>query len=280
MVSFHTAKLIRMALQEDLGTGDVTTDHLVAPDAAGVAKIIAKEPITLCGLDVARQVFAALDPDVEFMAHVQDARQIDAGAEIATIRAAMRALLSGERTALNFLQRLSGVATHVRRYVEKLPDRRVRLVDTRKTTPGWRVLEKYAVRCGGAGNHRMGLADGVLIKDNHIVAAGGISAAIEKIRGAASHLMKIEIEVSNLAEAMEAVENGADIIMLDNMGLAEIRQAVDKINGRAEVEVSGGIQEGDLDALSRTGVDIISVGALTHAARSVDISMRIARDPS
>jgi nicotinate-nucleotide pyrophosphorylase (carboxylating) len=280
MVSFQTEKLIQMALQEDIGTGDVTTDHLIAPDAKGFGRMIAKEPITLCGLDVARQVFAALDPSVEFISHFADAQQIDAGTEIVTIHAKMRALLTGERTALNFLQRLSGVATHVRRHVEKLSGSRVRLVDTRKTTPGWRALEKYAVRCGGGSNHRMGLADGILIKDNHIAAAGGISAAIGKIRTRASHLMKIEIEVSDIAEAMEAVENGADVIMLDNMGIEAIRQAVEKIGGRAEVEVSGGIQEGDLEALSQTGVDIISVGALTHAARSVDISMRIDRNPA
>ena len=220
-------------------------------------------------------MFAALDPNVEFTSPCTDGQQVDSGREIAVVQSKMNALLTGERTALNFLQHLSGIATHVRRHVEKLSSASVRLVDTRKTTPGWRILEKYAVRCGGAGNHRMSLADGILIKDNHIAAAGGITAAIETIRSRASHLLKVEVEVSNLAEAMEAIENHADIVMLDNMRIAEIRQAVKAIDGRAHVEVSGGVQEGDLEALSRTGVDIISVGALTHGARSVDISMRI-----
>jgi nicotinate-nucleotide pyrophosphorylase (carboxylating) len=184
-------------------------------------------------------------------------------------------LLKGERTALNFLQRLSGIATHVRAFVEALGDSTVRLVDTRKTTPGWRVLEKYAVRVGGAENHRSGLYDGVLIKDNHIVAAGGVGAAITRVRQKISHLVKIEVETFDMQQVREALAAKADVIMLDNMDIAKIQDAVREIDGRALVEVSGGVQKQDLSALAATGVDIISVGALTHAARCVDLSMRL-----
>ncbi len=187
----------------------------------------------------------------------------------------LRSLLYGERTALNFLQRLSGIATHVRPYVEAVQAHPVRLVDTRKTTPGWRVLEKYAVRIGGAANHRMGLYDGVLIKDNHIAACGSITTAVTRVRAHTSHLVKTEVEVSTLAEVTEALQAGADVIMLDNMDLDQIRTAVAKINHQAIVEISGNVSLEKLPDLAATGVDIISVGALTHQARSVDISMRI-----
>jgi nicotinate-nucleotide pyrophosphorylase (carboxylating) len=194
---------------------------------------------------------------------------------IAEVTGRLRALLTGERTALNFLQRLSGIATNVSNYMLKIPPGRPRLVDTRKTTPGLRVLEKYAVRCGGAGNHRMGLYGGILIKDNHIAVAGGVARAIDRVKRQAPHLMKIEVEVSDIGSTIQALEAGADVIMLDNMELDKISEAVKIIGGRAEVEVSGGVTKTDLSSLASTGVDIISVGALTHAARSVDISMRL-----
>lgn len=268
-------RLIDWALEEDIGSGDITTDYLVAPEADGQGRIIAKESLTLAGLDVARQVFAGLDPETVFLAAYSDGDTVDQGTVVATINARMTALLRGERTALNFLQRLSGIATHVRSFMRYLENSRVRLVDTRKTTPGWRVLEKYAVRIGGAGNHRMGLYDGVLIKDNHIVAAGGIANAVTRLRSQVSHLTKIEVETATQQEVQEAIDSGADVIMLDNMDITAIKAAVALIDGRALVEVSGGVTQNDLQALVETGVDLISSGALTHSARAVDLSMKI-----
>jgi len=194
---------------------------------------------------------------------------------IAEVEGGLSTLLTGERTALNFIQRLSGIATNVRGYVNKLKNHNIRLVDTRKTAPGWRTLEKYAVRVGGAFNHRMGLYDGVLIKDNHIAVCGGVKQAIEKVRKRVSHLTRIEVEVANISELEDAVACGADVIMLDNMDIPHIKEAVEYIDERAVIEISGGVTIEDIDKLADTGVDIISVGALTHAARSVDISMRI-----
>lgn len=267
--------LIDLALKEDYGSGDITTDNLIDPALKGVGEIIAKEPLVIAGIDIVDQVFHHIDPQVSISPKHKDGDMVQKGEIILTIEGAMRSLLIGERTALNFLQRLSGIATQVRSYVDVLSGKNVRLVDTRKTTPGWRVLEKYAVRVGGADNHRMGLYDGVLIKDNHIVASGGIEKSIEKIRGKVPHLIKIEIEVSNLEEVKEAITSGADIIMLDNMDLGQITEAVKLINGKATIEVSGNVTKTKLAELADTGVDIISVGALTHSARCVDISMKI-----
>jgi nicotinate-nucleotide pyrophosphorylase (carboxylating) len=269
------AKLIDLALAEDIGPADVTTANLVAPEARGSGQIVAKEPLVLAGLAVARKVFERLDPDIAWRPHHTDGDAVEAGAAVLTVSGRLQALLTGERVALNFLQRLSGIATQVRAYTAKIPGEGARLVDTRKTTPGWRVLEKYAVRVGGAGNHRMGLYDGVLIKDNHIAACGGIAAAVARIRGRISHLMKIEVEVSTLAEVREALAVGVEVIMLDNMEIGQIREAVALIDGEAVIEVSGNVTATRLARLARTGVDIISVGALTHSARCVDMSMRI-----
>jgi nicotinate-nucleotide pyrophosphorylase (carboxylating) len=272
----HTIKkLIAAALSEDIGTGDITTDNLVAREQTGTAVIIAKEPMVLAGLDVARQVFETLDPGLKIGTRHTDGDELAVGSRIMSLAGHLGSLLYGERTALNFLQRLSGIATHVRPYAAAVDNFPVRLVDTRKTTPGWRVLEKYAVRVGGAANHRMGLFDGVLIKDNHIAACGGITTAVTRVREHISHLVKIEVEVDSLDEVAEALSAGADVIMLDNMDLDEIRAAVAQINQRAIVEISGNVSLEKLPALAQTGVDIISVGALTHQARSVDISMRI-----
>ena len=267
--------LIKISLEEDIGPGDITTENLIDKDLKGIGEIVAKEPIVIAGLDVARQVFEQLDSDISFKPNFKDGDFIEKGNIVLEVEGKLRALLMGERTALNFLQRLSGIATHVRSYVEKLGNKNVRLVDTRKTTPGLRVLEKYAVSIGGAHNHRMGLYDGVLIKDNHIAVCGGIKKAIERIKDKLSHLVKIEVEVSDLDEVKEAIEAGADVIMLDNMDIDHIKEAIDFIKRKAVVEISGGITIDRLNQLADTGVDIISAGALTHSARSVDISMRI-----
>ncbi len=268
-------RLIDLALSEDIATGDMTTEALIAPDARGRAVIIAKEPLIVAGLMVARQVFQQLDAGLQVEATTTEGRPAAPGDDLMHITGRMTSLLTAERTALNFLQRLSGIATHVRRHVEEVKGQRVRLVDTRKTTPGWRALEKYAVRLGGAANHRLNLSDGILIKDNHIAACGGITAAVERARRGIPHTLKIEIEVGSLPEVETALAAGADIIMLDNMEPEDIRAAVRLIGGRALVEISGGVQRGNLAALAACGADIISVGALTHGARAVDISMRI-----
>lgn len=267
--------LIDLALKEDYGSGDITTDNLIDPSLPGIGEMIAKEPLVIAGLEIVQQVFNHIDPDISITARYKDGDVIQKSETIMTLKGSMRALLIGERSALNFIQRLSGIATLVRSYVDTLKDKKVRLVDTRKTTPGWRVLEKYAVRIGGADNHRMGLYDGVLIKDNHIAACGGIQQSIDKIRNKISHLIKIEIEVSDLAGVKEAIHAGADIIMLDNMDVDQIKQAVKLINGKAIIEASGNVTKSDLPKLAATGIDIISVGALTHSARCVDISMKI-----
>jgi len=267
--------LIEIALKEDIGPGDITTDNLIDPQLRGKGIIISKESLVVAGLNVAKQVFQYLDSEVIFRSEYDDGDFVKKGDTLANVKGRLRALLSGERTALNFLQHLSGISTLVRSYMSELTDKNIRLVDTRKTTPGWRVLEKYAVRVGGAYNHRIGLYDGVLIKDNHIAAFGGVKEAIDHIRTQVSHLLKIEVEVSNLEQVKEALEANADVIMLDNMTIKQIKEATAFIDKRAVVELSGGVTKGDLKSLADTGVDIISVGALTHSARCVDISMQI-----
>ncbi|HSQ83627.1 MAG TPA: carboxylating nicotinate-nucleotide diphosphorylase, partial [Desulfobacterales bacterium] len=263
------------ALKEDIGSGDITTDNLIDPQLKGKGLIIAKESLVVAGLNVAKQVFQYLDSEVIFKSEYDDGDFVKKGDILVNVEGRLRALLSGERTALNFLQHLSGISTLVRSYVNEISDKNIRLVDTRKTTPGLRGLEKYAVRVGGAYNHRIGLYDGVLIKDNHIAAFGGIKKAIDHIRSQVSHLLKIEVEVSDLDQVKEALESKADVIMLDNMTIKQIKEATAFIDNRAIVELSGGITKSDLKSLSDTGVDIISVGALTHSARCVDISMQI-----
>ena len=268
-------KLIDLAIAEDIGSGDITTDHLVPPELTGSAVIVAKERLVLAGLGIAGDVFARFDEKTVFTPERSDGDRVQVGETIVKLEGRLAALLKGERTALNFLQRLSGIATHVSAYMDLLGDAPVRLVDTRKTVPGWRVLEKYAVRVGGAANHRLGLFDGVLIKDNHIAACGGVEEAVRRAREKVHHLVKIEIEVSCMEEVKQALKAGADIIMLDNMTGDEMKAAVAVIGGRALVELSGNVTRENIGALSKTGVDVISSGALTHAARAVDISMRI-----
>lgn len=274
LAPYHLDQLIELAIIEDIGPGDITTAALPNRPLNGEGIIIAKEPVVIAGLEAARRVFYRIDPQICFSAAGADGDEAAAGQEIARVVGDFRSLLTAERIALNFLQRLSGIATHVRAYVNELAGKPVRLVDTRKTIPGWRALEKYAVRMGGAANHRLGLYDGILIKDNHIAAFGDIRTAVASARQIASHLLKVEIEVSNLNQVREALAAGADVIMLDNMSDTDIRQAVSEINGRALVEVSGRVARGALQSLADMGVDIISVGALIHAARFVDLSMR------
>ena len=267
--------LIEIALQEDIGTGDITTENLIDFEIRGRGILIAREPLVIAGIDVAQRVFEILDTEIKTESSFNDGELLVDQEVIMSVEGPLRTLLVGERTALNFLQRLSGIATHVSSYLKELENKDVCLVDTRKTAPGWRVLEKYAVRMGGAKNHRMGLFDGILIKDNHIEVCGGIKKAVNRIRNSISHLLKIEIEASNLSQVNEALDAGVDVIMLDNMDIPQIREAVKIINGKAKVEVSGGVTKENLIGLANTGVDIISSGALTHSARCVDISMRI-----
>ncbi|MBU0992245.1 MAG: carboxylating nicotinate-nucleotide diphosphorylase [Proteobacteria bacterium] len=267
--------LIDLAISEDLGPGDITTDNIVAEGQMGKGEIVAKQSLMLAGLDVVEAVFKTLDDSVACLFHYKDGDTVKKGDTVFTVSGSLRTLLKGERTALNFLQRMSGIATHVRSYVDHMSHAKVKLTDTRKTTPGWRILEKYAVRVGGAYNHRMALYDGVLIKDNHIAVGGGILAAVSKVKCHVSHLVKIEVEVSTMDEVREALSAGVDVIMLDNMDLDQIRDAVKLINGKVLVEVSGNVTKESLKSLAATGVDIISSGALTHQAVSVDLSMRI-----
>lgn len=270
-----TAKLIKSALEEDIGTGDVTTDALVDPGQAGIGTIITREPMVVVGVDLSGEIFSLLDPKVEVRPFYKDGQRVPRGEVVVAFEGSFAALLKGERTALNFMQRLSGIATQVRSCVDSLAGVPVRIVDTRKTTPGLRVLEKYAVRMGGASNHRMGLYDGILIKDNHIQACGGVKPAIEQMKQKAPHLMKIEVETSDIEQVKAAVAAGADVIMLDNMDVSEIGGSVNLISGAAIVEVSGNVSQTQLKDLAEMGVDIVSIGALTHSAKSVDLSMDI-----
>lgn len=266
-------KIVENALLEDIHTGDITTLAVMPGKRMMRAVLKAKEPMVLAGIDVASRVFSLLDAGVCWNASFSDGDRLDSGTIIAELRGDAASLLQGERVALNLLQRMCGIATLTSRFVETVKGTKARIVDTRKTTPGLRVLEKYAVRVGGGINHRTGLYDGVLIKENHIAAAGGISAAVNRTRSYIPHTMKIEVETETLAEVAEALACGADIIMLDNMDLDTMRQAVATIAGKALVEASGGVNLKTVRAIAETGVDIISVGALTHSARAMDISM-------
>lgn len=266
-------KIIDNALAEDIHTGDITTLALVAEPRRVSGVLKAKEELVLAGIEVAKRVFCRMDPNLEFTSRFQDGDRVVFGEVIAEFTGDASLLLQGERVALNLLQRMCGVATLTARYVAEVAGTRARIVDTRKTTPGLRVLEKYAVRVGGGINHRTGLYDGVLIKENHIVAAGGISVAVSRARSYIPHTLKIEVETETLAEVAEALSAGADIIMLDNMDLAAMREAVTYIAGRVLVEASGGVNLETVRSIAETGVDIISVGALTHSARAMDISM-------
>lgn len=267
--------IIKLALFEDSGLGDLTTESILSESFSGKGIIVAKEPFVLAGVAVAKRVFKLLDPECECYSLFSDGDKIKNGEIFFKVEGDLLALLKGERVALNFLQRLSGIATLTRAYVDELDSDKVRLCDTRKTTPGLRILEKEAVRAGGAKNHRMSLYDGILIKDNHIAVAGSIKNAVKAVRERTSHLMKIEVEVTCMDEVREAVEAGAEVIMLDNMDYEHMALAVKYIQGRAVVEASGNVSLKTLNKIAATGVDVISCGALTHHAQAVDISMRI-----
>ncbi len=273
---FQISSLVKSALDEDLGQGDITCRCLIPPDQAiGKAQIIAKEELILGGIDVAALVFHTLNPEVNFEKCFEDSEQVSAKETIATLKGQLTDLLSGERVALNFLQHLSGIATLTRSFVDAVKDYKIKILDTRKTTPGLRALEKYAVRVGGGTNHRFGLSDGLLVKDNHIRACGGIARALQRAKSNIPPTMRLEVEVKSLEEVEEAVEAGAEIIMLDNMNLDSIEAAVRLIDKRAVIEASGGVTLENVVEIARAGVDFISIGALTHSARAVDISMEL-----
>ena len=261
------------ALAEDVGEGDVTTEATVDAEAVGTAELVVKEPGVVCGLAVAEAVFRALDPDVVFEAHVEEGASVTGRTSVGRVTGAERAILTGERTALNFLARLSGIATLTRRYVDAVEGTGSAILDTRKTTPGLRALEKHAVACGGGRNHRFGLDDGVLVKDNHLRAARSIAIAVERLR-ASTHL-PIELECDTLEQVSEALEAGVEAILLDNISIDDLRAAVALAGGRARLEASGGVTLDNVRAIAETGVDEISVGALTHSARSLDVSLEL-----
>ncbi len=267
-------KLIEHALAEDIGPGDITTEAIIPETSTSSAVMLAKQELVLAGLDVSREVFLLLDPRIQFTAYAKDGARIHAGTEIARLSGNTRALLMGERVALNLLQHMSGIATLTARYVEKIKGTKAVVLDTRKTLPGLRQLEKYAVRMGGGKNHRMGLYDMILIKDNHIKAAGTITKAAERAREKAGKL-KIEVETKTLEDVREALAAKADIIMLDNMQIDTMQEAVKAVNGRALVEASGNVTLELIRPIAETGVDFISSGSLTHSAPAADISMKI-----
>src|SRR3990167_5855208 len=312
--------LINLALAEDVGSGDITTDAIVSQNVKGEAYVMAKEDMILSGIGVFKKVLMSAHSfysdsliPLKFRDRFKDGDLIKSGKKIIEVTGDMRTLLSGERTALNFLQRMSGIATHTKKFVDEVAkpalsdemrllrgvypkqgkneilrsaqndksegasprNDKVKIIDTRKTTPALRILEKYAVRCGGGVNHRFGLYDGILIKDNHIKVAGGIIKAVKKVKDNAPHLMKIEVEVKSIKEVRDALKCKADVIMLDNMDISTIKRAVRLINKVALVEVSGGVNLKNVVEITATGVDYISIGALTHSARAVDISMEI-----
>ena len=269
--------IVVRALEEDLGAGDVTTEACVPEDAAATANGVARKDSVACGVPVAGRVFTTVDPHVRFTAKVAEGAKVKAGTVLFTVEGRARSLLTAERVALNLIQRMCGVATATARYVAALPDgSKTRVTDTRKTTPGLRILERYAVRRGGGHNHRNDLGSAVLIKDNHIVAAGGVRTAIENARARAPHTSKIECEVDSLEQLEEALSAGADIVLLDNMDTPTVEEAVRRTGGRALLEASGGITLERITELARAGVDAISVGALTHSTPAADIGLDFA----
>lgn len=267
-------QLIRMALQEDITSEDVSTNAVMPTATKGTVDLIAKKDGVIAGLDIYARVFTILDEKTEIDFHCKDGDEVKKGELMATVTGDIRVLLSGERVALNYLQRMSGIATYTRQVAKLLEGSKVTLLDTRKTTPNCRVFEKYAVRVGGGCNHRYNLSDGVLLKDNHIGAAGSVTKAIQMAKAYAPFVRKIEIEVETLEQVKEAVEAGADIIMLDNMTPEVMKQAVELIDGRAQTECSGNITKENIQKIREIGVDFVSSGALTHSAPILDISMK------
>ena len=266
--------LVKKTLKEDIENGDITTRNIFSKEKLAVAEVIAREPMILCGLDIFQAVFIKLTPDVKFSSkNYKDGDEVNAEETIIRVQCDVVSLLEGERSALNILQWLSGISTLTNRYVKKAKP--IKVLDTRKTTPGLRVFEKYAVICGGGNNHRFGLYDQVLIKDNHIEVAGSITKAVKLIKEKIAKDNIIEVEVKTIEEVEEALNNNVDIIMLDNMDINIMKQAIKKINGKAKIEISGGVTYERLGEISKIGADFISIGALTHSAAAIDISMNI-----
>ncbi len=272
-------EMIAGALAEDLGDGDVTTDALLTDDQIGLALIVVKEEGVLAGIELAERVFLQVDPELQLHVILEDGARVGPGDAVARLTGSIAGILKGERVALNFLQRMSGIATETSRYVQSVKGLPVRIMDTRKTTPGLRWLEKYAVRVGGGHNHRASLSDGILIKDNHLAAlrAKGLTMndVVIRARQNALRRLMVEIEVTSVTEALEAVQAGADIVMLDNMSLLDMRDAVKAVHGRAMVEASGGIALDSVRSVAETGVDMISIGAITHSVRALDMSLEL-----
>lgn len=266
------------ALREDLGSGDVTSEILVPPGLHGQAVIQAKEPLIVAGLEIAIRAFNLLSGEVRVLARSEDGRKVEAGAVLLELEGAVRDLLGGERVALNILQHLSGVATLTRRFVDAVEGTGTKILDTRKTLPGMRALEKYAVRVGGGVNHRSSLSEGILVKENHLAACGGVTEAVKALKRKAPHTLRVEIEASTLEEVEEALAAGVDAILLDNMSIDTILEAVKRVRGTAQLEVSGGVRLENVREIAETGVDAISVGMLTHSAPGVDISMLLKDD--
>jgi nicotinate-nucleotide pyrophosphorylase (carboxylating) len=272
--------LVARALEEDIGPGDVSSALVIPADLCGGAVIEAREEIVVCGLDVARAVFAGVDPALRFERCAAEGERVRAGRVIARIHGPLRALLAAERSALNFLMRMCGVASLTRRFVEAIASTGALLLDTRKTLPGWRTLDKYATAVGGAHNHRSGLYDGILLKDNHVALAGGVAQAVKAARAGRLDHLRLQVEVESEADALAAVEAGADSLLLDNMGLDAIRAVAARLRDRALLEVSGGVRLENVRRIAETGVHRISVGALTHSAPAADVALEIARDPA
>ena len=268
-------ELIRTALAEDVGMGDVTTGAALRGDETGLARATAKAELVTAGIEVFGEVFRTLDPALTFTACRRDGEKARMGDVLAEISGSLASILTAERVALNLLQRMCGIATLTRRYVDEITGMHAKILDTRKTAPGLRVLDKYAVRAGGGCNHRFALYDGVLIKDNHITAAGGIGEAVRRVRGRVPHTLKIEVEVKNEAELEEALTAGADSVLLDNMGLPEMAAAVKRVAAKIPLEASGNMTLERVRGVAATGVDLISVGALTHSAAAADISLNV-----
>ena len=265
--------MIEMALREDMPAGDVTSESIVSSDSTSKAVILAKEDGVLAGIDIAAEVFRKIDPSIKFMKIKKDGENVSSGEKIARIEGNSISLLKGERTALNFLQRLSGIATMTRKFVDMISGTHTKILDTRKTTPGLRELEKYAVKMGGGKNHRMSLSDMILIKDNHLQLVGSISEAVKKAREKVGKNFKIEVETTSLEEVKEAMDSGADLIMLDNMSMEAMRKVVEFVGGKVPLEVSGNVDLTRIREIASLGVDYISVGGLTHSYSSLDISM-------
>ena len=271
-------KIIKTALEEDIGQGDITTDAIVESNVKGRAVLETRENIVLAGLPVFMRTFTLIDPGILFETFYEDGQDVSAGNVICSVKGSMSAILKAERTALNFIQRMSGIATLTREYVSSVSSEDVKILDTRKTVPGLRYIDKYSVTMGGGQNHRFGLFDAVLIKDNHIAAAGSIAGAVKAAKDNAQDGVKVEVEVENLEDAREAIDAGADSILLDNMTAHEMKKAVEDVKGRVPIEASGGINLDNIREIAETGVNFISIGALTHSVRAVDLSLEVKQD--